>query len=70
MVSHTNHRKTVSTFSGEDHIVVPAEGKHQDYFVVFLSGDGGWTAIDRGESEALSQNGVPVVGFDMLSLAS
>lgn len=35
-------------------------------FVIFLSGDGGWAAIDDGVSDRLSQLGMPVVGVNCL----
>lgn len=37
-----------------------------DFFVVFLSGDGGWASIDKEISGYLRKRGVPVVGFDSL----
>jgi len=33
-------------------------------FVVFLSGDGGWVALDEGVSAQLSAHGMPVVGLN------
>jgi type IV secretory pathway VirJ component len=35
--------------------------------VVFLSGDGGWAALDKGLSAQLQQHGMPVVGWSSLS---
>ncbi|MCX5760808.1 MAG: cutinase family protein [Gemmatimonadetes bacterium] len=33
-------------------------------FVVFLSGDGGWVALDQGVSAELSARGIPVIGLN------
>lgn len=38
-----------------------------DAFAVFLSGDGGWAALDRAVANDLAAAGIPVVGFDSLS---
>lgn len=35
--------------------------------VVFMSGDGGWAALDKGLSAELQQHGMPVVGWSSLS---
>jgi type IV secretory pathway VirJ component len=35
--------------------------------VIFLSGDGGWAALDRGVAAALTADGVAVLGWDCLS---
>jgi type IV secretory pathway VirJ component len=35
-------------------------------FVVLLSGDGGWAAIDKGLADAIVAQGLPVVGLDSL----
>ena len=35
-------------------------------FLVFVSGDGGWAALDRGVAEALYQRGVAVVGLSAI----
>jgi type IV secretory pathway VirJ component len=37
-----------------------------DYFVIFLSGDGGWATIDKDITEYLVKDGVPVIGLDSL----
>lgn len=37
-----------------------------DYFVLFLSGDGGWATIDKKLGEELQSRGIPVIGFDSL----
>jgi type IV secretory pathway VirJ component len=48
-------------------IVVPAKGgAPSSWFAVFLSGDGGWVAFDRGISEELAKRDIPVVGWDSL----
>ncbi|MFN8390837.1 MAG: AcvB/VirJ family lysyl-phosphatidylglycerol hydrolase [Bdellovibrionota bacterium] len=46
--------------------IVPQNPK-EDYFVVFVSGDGGWATIDKEVGTYLSENGIPVIGFDALS---
>ncbi|BBS87551.1 AcvB/VirJ family lysyl-phosphatidylglycerol hydrolase [Aeromonas media] len=35
--------------------------------VVFMSGDGGWAALDKGLSAELQRHGLPVVGWSSLS---
>jgi type IV secretory pathway VirJ component len=48
-------------------IWVPAVSGHNDaWFGIFLSGDGGWTALDKGVAKNLAQHGVPIVGWDSL----
>ncbi|HEY5492416.1 MAG TPA: alpha/beta fold hydrolase [Gemmatimonadaceae bacterium] len=37
---------------------------HSRVFVVFLSGDGGWQALDEGVSAELSARGIPVIGLN------
>lgn len=37
-----------------------------DYFVVLLSGDGGWANIDKDIGNRLNQQGIPVVGWNSL----
>jgi len=37
-----------------------------DTFVVLVSGDGGWAAIDKGMAKVFGANGMPVVGLDAL----
>jgi len=37
-----------------------------DVFAVFLTGDGGWTTLERGVTTPLIAAGVPVVGFSQL----
>jgi type IV secretory pathway VirJ component len=45
--------------------VVAAEaGSSSPWFAVFLSGDGGWAALDRGVSKELARHGIPVVGWN------
>ncbi len=46
--------------------IAAAAGSASPYFAVFLSGDGGWVALDRGVSKELAQHGIPVVGWDSL----
>jgi type IV secretory pathway VirJ component len=47
-------------------IHVPATSGTSDTAVVFVSGDGGWAAIDKGISKVFVANGMPVVGLDAL----
>jgi type IV secretory pathway VirJ component len=47
-------------------IFVPATSGTSDTLVVFVSGDGGWAAIDKGVSKVFTANGMPVVGLDAL----
>ena len=60
--------KTASDVSTDDLplIDIPAERKETDYFVVFVSGDGGWASIDREIGDYLAQQGISVVGVDAL----
>ena len=46
--------------------VPAAAGASSDTLVVFVSGDGGWAAIDKGISRVFTANGMPVVGLDAL----
>jgi type IV secretory pathway VirJ component len=47
--------------------VIPgADGAKGPWFAVFLSGDGGWVGLDKGVSQALATNHIPVVGWDSL----
>jgi type IV secretory pathway VirJ component len=47
-------------------IHVPPTGGSSDTAVVFISGDGGWAAIDKGVSRVFAANGMPVIGLDAL----
>jgi type IV secretory pathway VirJ component len=47
-------------------VFVPATSGTSDTLVVFVSGDGGWAAIDKGVSKVFAANGMPVVGLDAL----
>lgn len=47
-------------------IEVPATRGTSDTLVVFVSGDGGWAAIDREISKLLANDGMPVVGLNAL----
>ena len=48
-------------------VEVPALANHRiDTFVVFVSGDGGWAALDKSISHTFASNGFPVVGLDAL----
>lgn len=47
-------------------VEVPATRGNSDTLVVFVSGDGGWAAIDKSISKVLADNGMPVVGLNAL----
>jgi len=47
-------------------IEVPATRGTSDTLVVFVSGDGGWAAIDKAISRDLAAHGMPVVGLNAL----
>jgi type IV secretory pathway VirJ component len=45
-------------------VEIPATGPSGSLLAVILSGDGGWAAGDKQMAAALSEKGIPVVGFD------
>jgi type IV secretory pathway VirJ component len=47
-------------------IEVPAKKSTSDTMVVFVSGDGGWAAIDKSISKVLADSGMPVIGLNAL----
>ncbi|MBV9188539.1 MAG: hypothetical protein JO093_23230, partial [Acidobacteria bacterium] len=47
-------------------VEVPASRGNSDTLVVFVSGDGGWAAIDREISKVLADDGMPVAGLNAL----
>ncbi len=47
-------------------VEIPATRGVSDTLVVFVSGDGGWAAIDRDVSRVLANQGMPVVGLNAL----
>ena len=47
-------------------VEVPATRGASDTLVVFVSGDGGWAAIDKSIAKVLADNGLPVVGLNAL----
>ncbi len=47
-------------------VEVPSTRGGSDTLVVFVSGDGGWAAIDKSISKVLADNGLPVVGLNAL----
>lgn len=47
-------------------VEVPSTRGASDTLVVFVSGDGGWAAIDKSISKVLADNGLPVVGLNAL----
>ncbi|MET1023635.1 MAG: AcvB/VirJ family lysyl-phosphatidylglycerol hydrolase [Pseudoxanthomonas sp.] len=53
-----------ATFRGLPLVELPALGSHR--LVIFMSGDGGWRALDKGVSSGLRDQGTSVVGWDSL----
>jgi len=47
-------------------VEIPATRGASDTFVIFISGDGGWAAIDRAISRQLAAEGMPVAGLNAL----
>jgi type IV secretory pathway VirJ component len=47
-------------------VEVPATRGASDTLVVFVSGDGGWAAIDREISKVFADDGMPVAGLNAL----
>jgi type IV secretory pathway VirJ component len=47
-------------------VEVPATNGTSDTLVVFVSGDGGWAAIDKSIARVLADHGMPVVGLNAL----
>jgi type IV secretory pathway VirJ component len=47
-------------------IAVPAKGEAKDAFAVILTGDGGWSGLDKEVASALSDRGVGCVGWNSL----
>ncbi|MDB6063781.1 MAG: type secretion system protein VirJ [Verrucomicrobiaceae bacterium] len=47
-------------------VELPAAASQNDYFVVLLSGDGGWANIDKDIGSQLNHQGIPVVGWNTL----
>ena len=47
-------------------IHVPPTSGTSDTAVIFVSGDGGWAALDKGVSRVFAANGMPVAGLDAL----
>jgi type IV secretory pathway VirJ component len=47
-------------------VEVAAAQRGSDTLVVFISGDGGWAAIDKAISKQLAAEGMPVVGLNSL----
>ena len=47
-------------------VEVPATAGTSDTFVVFVSGDGGWAAIDKSMAAVFAARGMPVVGLNAL----
>jgi type IV secretory pathway VirJ component len=59
--------RSVATLSGLPLIESRAPSDHRDDFAVFLSGDGGWAAFDKGMAASLASRGVSTVGWDSLA---
>lgn len=61
-------RKSENRFTTGDLplVEVPAQRREQDYFAVFISGDGGWASIDKEIGDSLAEKGISVVGLDAL----
>jgi type IV secretory pathway VirJ component len=47
-------------------IEVPATRGSSDTMVVFITGDGGWAAIDKAMAKVFADSGMPVAGFNAL----
>ena len=47
-------------------VEVPAKSGASDTMVVFVSGDGGWAAIDKAIAKEFAADGMPVVGLNAL----
>ncbi len=47
-------------------IELPSENAIKDYFIILLSGDGGWATIDKALGDYFQENQINVVGFDAL----
>jgi type IV secretory pathway VirJ component len=47
-------------------IHLPPTAGASDTAVVFVSGDGGWAALDKGVAKVFAANGMPVTGLDAL----
>jgi type IV secretory pathway VirJ component len=47
-------------------IIIPPTSGTSDTAAVFVSGDGGWAAIDKGIAKVFAANGMPVIGLDAL----
>ena len=45
-------------------VVRPAPGESAPDLAVFLTGDGGWAAIDKEISDSLARHGIPVVALN------
>jgi type IV secretory pathway VirJ component len=47
--------------------LIPAtSGGNAAWFGIFLSGDGGWSAFDKGVAKNLARHGIPIVGWNSL----
>lgn len=70
IAEHSNQSRavsqTVAPVADLPLVEVPAAGPESDTLAVILSGDGGWTSIDKDVGKALSLRGYPVVGLNTL----
>lgn len=48
------------------HITEAGPGATNDYMVLMISGDGGWTDFDQKVSSEFAKNGIPVIGLNAL----
>lgn len=46
--------------------VIPAESAAAALFAILISGDGGWTGLDKDVAAALATRRIPVIGWDSL----
>ncbi|MBA4070609.1 MAG: hypothetical protein C0497_02060 [Gemmatimonas sp.] len=63
MVASSTARAQAAALADLPLTEVPATGAGR-FFAVFLTGDGGWVALDEGVSAQLAAAGIPVVGFN------
>lgn len=47
-------------------VEVPPQTTGSNYLAIILSGDGGWADLDRDIGQSLSENGIAVLGFDVM----
>jgi type IV secretory pathway VirJ component len=47
-------------------VEVKSSGQETDTMALLITGDGGWSSFDRGVSNALAKDGIPVIGVNAL----